>query len=139
MVKKGGPWLLDLKSKLFEMSNADDYKQLQVQSEQSLLLILDIHRFLAKKNPATYSADAGVEVRREDAAATSCASLSLRAVTSNQALVIVERETGSGRVALTLAAKALRLNILTVHELMAESDRQMLASSGSLHSHHMKS
>ena len=99
----------------------------------------DIHRFLAKKNPATYSADAGVEVRREDAAATSCASLSLRAVTSNQALVIVERETGSGRVALTLAAKALRLNILTVHELMAESDRQMLASSGSLHSHHMKS
>jgi hypothetical protein len=48
MVKKGGPWLLDLKSKLFEMSNADDCKLLQVQSEQSLLLILDIHRFLAK-------------------------------------------------------------------------------------------
>jgi hypothetical protein len=137
MVKKGGPWLLDLKSKLFEMSNADDCKLLQVQSEQSLLLILDIHRFLAKI-PATYGSDAGVEVRREDAAATSCASLSMRAVTSNQVLVIVERETGSGRVALTLAAKALRLNILTVHELMAESDRQTL-SSGSIHSHHMES
>jgi hypothetical protein len=85
-------------------------KTVQVQSEQSLLLILDIHRFLAKI-PATYGSDAGVEVRREDAAATSCASLSMRAVTSNQVLVIVERETGSGRVALTLAAKALRLNI----------------------------
>ena len=127
MVKKTeGTWLLDLRTQVLRVG--DD---LQAHSEEALVHILQIHRFLWTPTVNNVRVvQEGVDVERIDTSPVSeVSSRATESVKGKQALVLIEKQTGECSVSLRSACKLHSLDVLTLHELMTESERQIVSSS----------
>ena len=125
-----GAWLVELHDRI-PFLNVEKQRQIESQSDEMQLLILDLLRKLPRP-PSEHKDEHGVQVQR--AHATSAASprpsvdnnAAFEHIHPKDALVLVERQKGACALAVELATSSLDLSLLHMDELICESDRQKL-------------
>ena len=134
-----GAWLVELHHRIPFAGTANMMK-LKSQSEEMQLLVLDLVRQLWSPS-SDYDDEHGVQVLRDHAtppmSPTAAGQPRATAVESDaafehihpkDALIMVEKQRGSCVEALKIAASSLKLKLLSMDEMIGESDRQKLAS-----------